>query len=466
MSSKVRFAPSPTGLLHVGNARTALVNALFARACGGHFLLRFDDTDRERSRDEFATAIEEDLRWLGLGWDSTARQRDRLPAYEDAFARLRAAGRVYPCWETPEELEYKRKRQLARGRPPIYDRSALRLTDGERRRLEAAGRRPHWRFLLQPGLVGWDDLVRGRVELQADHMSDPVVVRADGTYLYMLPSTVDDIDLAVTHVIRGEDHVANTAVQIQMFRALDAPPPAFAHLPLLTDIAGRGLSKRLGSMTIASLRDQGLEAMALNAYLARLGTGELPQPGQSLAELAADFDIARFGRATPKFDEGHLEHLNHQLLRESPFASVAARLDTLGLDHADAAFWEAIRGNLQRLGEAACWHEVCFGEITPVVPDAGFAAHAARLLPEEPWDGGTWDAWTKSIKAATGRKGKELFLPLRLALTGVEHGPELRALLPLIGRRKAERRLLGVGVRRDPATAPVVAAPVVTGAGG
>ncbi len=303
MSTKVRFAPSPTGLLHVGNARTALVNALFARAGGGHFLLRFDDTDRERSKDEYAAAIEEDLRWMGLAWDSSARQRDRLPAYEEAFARLRVADRVYPCWETPEELEYKRKRQLARGHPPIYDRAALRLTDGERRRLEEDGRRPHWRFMLQPGFVGWNDMVRGRVEMQADHMSDPVVVRADGTFLYMLPSAIDDIDLGITHVIRGEDHVANTAVQIQMFQALEAEPPAFAHLPKVADIAGKELSKRLGSMTVRSLRDDGIEPLALASYLARLGTGDPAQAAPSLAALAAEFDIARYGRATPKFDE-------------------------------------------------------------------------------------------------------------------------------------------------------------------
>jgi glutamyl-tRNA synthetase len=289
MTPKVRFAPSPTGLLHVGNVRTALVNWLFARRHGGHFVLRFDDTDRERSRDEYASTIEEDLRWLRLQWDSSARQCERLAAYEEACARLRAEGRLYACWETPEELEYKRKRQLARGRPPIYNRAALSLTESERRSLEAEGRRPHWRFLLRPETVRWDDLVRGRVELQADHMSDPVVVRADGTFLYMLPSTIDDIDLGITHVIRGEDHVANTAVQIQMFRALGAEPPAFAHLPLLTDISGKGLSKRLGSMTVRSLREGGLEPLALDCYLARLGTGESAQVHFSLDDLARDF---------------------------------------------------------------------------------------------------------------------------------------------------------------------------------
>jgi glutamyl-tRNA synthetase len=443
MTPKVRFAPSPTGLLHVGNVRTALINWLFARRHGGHLLLRFDDTDRERSREEFASAIEEDLRWLGLGWDSRTRQSERLEAYANACERLRAAGRLYPCWETPEELEYKRKRQLARSRPPVYDRAALSLSEDERHRLEAEGRRPHWRFLLQAETVGWDDLVRSRVELHADHMSDPVVVRADGTFLYMLPSTIDDIDLGITHVIRGEDHVANTAVQIQMFRALGAEPPTFAHLPLLTDISGKGLSKRLGSMTVHSLRDAGIEAMALNCYLARLGTGEPAQVRLSLDELAAEFDIARYGRATPKFDESQLDHLNQQIVRESPYETVAPRLAALGLERADRAFWEAIRANLHRVADARYWYDVCFGEVAPVIAYAEFAELAATLLPPEPWGEATWDAWTRAVKEATGRKGKELFLPLRLALTGKPHGPELRALLPLIGRRTVERRLRG-----------------------
>ena len=441
MSVKVRFAPSPTGLQHVGNVRTALINWLFARRHDGHFLLRIDDTDRERSRDEFMSAIEEDLRWLGLNWDSRARQSERLAAYEAAGERLRATGRLYPAYETPEELEYKRKRQLARGRPPVYDRASLRLSEDERRRFEAEGRRPHWRFRLDPGKVVWEDLVRGRVELQADHMSDPVVVRADGSFPYMLPSTVDDIDFGITHIIRGEDHVANTAVQIQMFGALGAEPPAFAHLPRLTDISGKGLSKRLGSMPVRSLRDAGIEAMAVNCYLARLGTGEPAQPGQSLDELAADFDIARYGRAMPKLDESQLQHLNEQILHESPYEAVAARLAALGLSGADRAFWEAVRANLHRLADAKDWYEVCFGEVTPLIDDPEFVQRAARLLPPEPWSEATWDAWTRAVRADTGRKGKELFLPLRLALTGRPHGPELRALLPRIGRRRAERRL-------------------------
>lgn len=441
MTSKVRFAPSPTGLLHVGNARTALLNALFARATNGHFLLRFDDTDLARSSDDFATAIEEDLRWLGVQWDSTIRQRDRLAAYAAAFARLREAGRVYPCWETPEELEYKRKRQLARGRPPVYDRAALRLSEVLRQQMLASGPRPHWRFLLQQGAAGWDDLVRGPVALEADRMSDPVVVRADGTFLYMLPSVIDDIDLRITHVIRGEDHVANTAVHIQMFEALGHPPPAFAHVALLTDSRGQGLSKRLGSMTVRSLRERGIEPLALASYLARLGTGDPAQAAPSLDALACGFDITRYGRATPKFDEDQLDHINAQVLHSLPWDAAAIRLRALGMTRADVTFWEAVRGNLTRMEDARQWYDVCFGEITPAIADPALTERAARLLPPEPWDAAVWQVWTQAVRTETGRKGKELFMPLRLALTGRPHGPELRALLPLIGRKTAERRL-------------------------
>jgi glutamyl-tRNA synthetase len=445
MTATVRFAPSPTGMLHVGNARTALINWLFARQSGGEFILRFDDTDSSRSRESYVAAIEADLTWLGLDWVRVVRQSARLDLYREAFARLRAAGRIYCCYETPEELELKRRLQLARRKPPIYDRSALRLTDDDRRALEAKGRRPHWRFLLEPGDVAWEDLVRGPVRLSTSHISDPVVVRADGTFLYMLPSTVDDSDLAVTHVIRGEDHVSNTAIQIQMFRALAAEPPVFAHVPLLTDSAGKGLSKRLGSLTVRSLAGDGVEPLPLAAFLARLGTGEPADLAPSLDGLARDFDISRLGRATPRFDETQLRHLNERFLHQTPFALVRTQLADLSLDHADDAFWQAVRPNLHRIGEAKYWHDVCFGNIAPIIEDADFVARAAALLPAEPWDERTWDAWVKSVQAATGRRGKDLFLPLRLALTGKAHGPELRQLLPLIGRTTAVRRLQGAG---------------------
>lgn len=443
MTVSVRFAPSPTGLLHVGNARMALVNWLYAQRHGGEMILRLDDTDRERSQTRFAEAIEMDLEWLGLDWIDLVRQSERLALYDQAFSTLKAAGRIYPCFETPEELEYKRRRQRARGKPPIYDRAALGLSETQRRALEESGRRPHWRFLLRHEEIAWDDLVRGPVQFRGDHLSDPVLVRADATYLYMLPSSVDDIDLGLSHVIRGEDHVANTAIQIQLFEALGAAPPVFAHLPLLADASGKGLSKRLGSLTVASLRDAGIEPMALNAYLAALGTGDAPAGDTSLAALAKDFELPRYGRATPKYDLDQLERFNERVIQHLPFDAVAQRLRCLGLDRADARFWEAIRPNLQRLADARLWHRVCYEPVEPIVAEAEFAARAAALLPPEPWSEDTWGSWTRSLKAETGRGGRSLFLPLRLALTGAEHGPELKALLPIIGRTRAERRLRG-----------------------
>lgn len=443
MSPVVRFAPSPTGLLTVGNARAALLNWLFARAGGGRFILRIDDTDTGRSRAEYAEAIEADLRWLGLTWAEKVRQSDRLDLYNNALASLKGLERVYPCYETPEELEYKRRRQLARDLPPIYDRHALRLSASDRRTLEEAGRQPHWRFLLASGLVSWDDMIRGPVQFQAEHLGDPVVVRTDGSFVYILPSMVDDMDMGITHVIRGEDHVSNTPAQIQICQALGSTPPTFAHLPLMTDIAGKKLSKRLESMTLRSLAEEGFEPMAIATYLAGLGTGEPLKVHASLDELARDFDPRRYGRATPKFDQAQLRALNDRLIHESPFADVSTRLAAMGLDRADAAFWEAVRPNLSRLSEARHWHDVCFGAIDPVVDDPAFITEAASRLPEEPWDGKTWETWTAALKTATGRRGRDLFLPLRLALTGSAHGPELRALLPLIGRDVALRRLRG-----------------------
>ncbi len=443
MTPTVRFAPSPTGLLHVGNARVALINALLARSLGGRFLLRYDDTDIERSRPEYVTAIAEDLRWLGLAWDIEAFQSRRLDRYEAAAATLKAAGRLYPCYETAEELEFKRRRLLARGKPPVYDRAALALTAEDRARLEAEGRRAHWRFKLEQAEIRWPDLVRGDSHTHGATLSDPVLIRGDGTFLYTLPSVVDDIDFAVTHVVRGEDHVTNTGPQIQLFRALGAEPPAFAHLPLLTDASGAGLSKRLGSGSLRDLRAQGIEPMALVSLLARLGTSDAIEIRHSLDDLAAGFDLAHFSRATPKFDSHELELLNARLLHGMTWDEVAPRLAALGLADAGPAFWEAVRGNLARLDDAADWWRVVAGPCAPVIEDADFTAAAAALLPPEPWDHTTWGAWCDAVRQTTGRKGKALFHPLRLALTGREHGPELKTLLPLVGRERACRRLKG-----------------------
>lgn len=439
----VRFAPSPTGLMHVGNARLALVNWLFARAHGGAFVLRMDDTDRERSRADYDEAIQRDLRWLGLAWDRLERQSARLARYDDACAGLRKEGRLYACYETAEELEYMRRRQIKAGKPPIYDRAALKLGDADRRKLEAEGRKAHWRFKLEHKASRWDDLVRGPQEFQGEHLSDPVVVRADGSYLYMLPSAVDDVDMGIVLVIRGEDHVTNAAIQIQMFEALGAPAPAFAHLPLMTDPGGAKLSKRIGSLTLDELRRDGIEPMAIASLLARLGTSDSVEPTLAMDDLVRTFDIAHFGRAQPRFDPAELKALNAKLLHLMPYGMVADRLTALGLGQADARFWEAVRRNLDRLEDARLWHGVCYSTVTPAIEETDFIRDAAKALPPEPWNETTYEAWTKTVAAQTGRKGKALFRPLRLALTGRDHGPELKTLLPLIGRKRAFARLHG-----------------------
>ncbi len=445
MTARVRFAPSPTGQLHVGNARTALLNALFCRRETGTFILRFDDTDAERSRDEFARAIAADLEWMGIGWQLQVRQSDRIERYKAAFARLVQGGFVYPCYETQDELEFKRRRLLARRQPPLYDRAALSLSAAERAALKAEGRVPYWRLKLPAAEIAWEDLVRGPTRIRADSMSDPILIRADGTFLYMLPSTVDDIELGVTHVIRGEDHVPNTAVQIVLCQALGGTPPHYAHVPLLTDRAGQGLSKRLGSLTLASLRAEGIEPMALNAFLATLGTGIALRPARSLDDLAGDFELGRLAGAAAKFDDEQLRRFNERFVHEMSYAQVAPKLKALGLERADEAFWLAVRDNLHRIGEAAYWHEVCFGNIDVDRDKEGFTAQAAALLPPEPWTAATWSDWVTRLKSTTGRRGRDLFQPLRCALTGRTDGPELKALLPLIGRAKAQQRLQGTG---------------------
>jgi glutamyl-tRNA synthetase len=443
MSVRVRIAPSPTGRLHVGNIYIALHNWLFARKAGGEFLLRLDDTDRERSTEEYANAAMADLEWLGLAWDLFGRQSERIAIYEAAAQRLRENGRLYPCYESAEELGLKRKVQLSQGKPPIYDRAALKLTDADRARLEAEGRRPHWRFKLEPRDIAWNDLVRGHQHIDETSQSDPILVREDGTFLYTLPSVVDDIEFRITHVIRGNDHVTNTATQIQIFEALGAPVPAFAHLPLLVDAAGAGLSKRLGSLSIAEMRESGLEPLAITAYLARIGSGDPIVPVRSLDELVRDHDLSRFGKSSPRFDPEELRHLNARLLHHLPFEEARRHLAALGLGHIDAAVWDAARANVERVEDVAQWQAVVKGPVTPTITDVAFAAKAAELLPPEPWNADTWSAWTNAIKSATGRKGKELFMPLRQALTASDHGPELKLLLPLIGRARTLKRLRG-----------------------
>lgn len=451
MSVTVRFAPSPTGRLHVGNVRTALLNWLFARQAGGAFWLRLDDTDVQRSTEDFVEGIRSDLSWLGLAWTREERQSLRTERYVAAVEHLKRQGRLYACYETEEELDRKRKRQLARGLPPIYDRSGLRLTEGERAALEAEGRTPHWRFRLAnsedgltplPTIVSWNDLIRGDQTVDVGSLSDPVVIRADGSFLYTFTSVVDDAEFAITHVIRGEDHVTNTGVQLQLFEALGKEPPAFGHHSLLIGADGHALSKRLGALSIESLREFGLEPLAIASYTALIGTSDSIEPLHSLDELARLFAFGKISTGPARFDPEELKSLNARLLHSTPYSEVAARLTAHGIG-GGAGFWQAVRGNLSVLADAAQWWAIVNGEIDPVIEDAAFAQQAAQLLPGEPWDDTSWDVWIAAVKAASNRKGRALFHPLRLALTGREDGPELKALLPLVGRAKAEARLQG-----------------------
>ncbi len=438
----VRFAPSPTGRIHIGNARTALLNWLYVRRRGGRLILRFDDTDLERSKAEYAEAIEKDLAWLGVAPDLVRRQSERMAAYDAAAETLKAQGRLYPAYKTAEELDRRRKRQQALGRPPVYDRAALRLSDAERAALEASGRKPHWRFRLEPTTVRWDDMVRGESHVDSASLSDPVLRREDGSYLYTLPSVVDDIEFGVTHVIRGEDHVTNTGVQIQMFEALAGAAPRFGHHNLLTDAGGEGLSKRTGALSVAALRENGVEPLAVAALAVLVGSAEAVRPVASLDELAAIVDLSHLSHGAARFDEAELDALSARTLHHMPYEAVAGRLEALGIAGSGAeAFWLAVRGNLARLDDASIWRQVIGGEIAPIVEDREFLELAASRLPQGAWDQSTWAAWTKELKALTGRKGRELFHPLRLALTGREAGPELAGLLPLIGRAKALARL-------------------------
>ncbi|MCB1377726.1 MAG: glutamate--tRNA ligase [Alphaproteobacteria bacterium] len=434
----VRFAPSPTGRIHIGNARTAILNWLMALKETGQFILRYDDTDVARSTEEFARGIATDLDWLGIKPHRVEYQSRRFGRYDEVADSLRAAGRLYPCYETADELDRRRKRQLARGLPPVYDRAALKLTHEDRARLESEGRKPHWRFKLDGRVVAWDDLIRGSQHIDTNSLSDPVLIREDGSYLYTLPSVIDDIDFAVTHVIRGEDHAVNAAVQIEITEALGARAPAYAHHSLLTGADGKGLSKRLGALSIGAMRDSGLEAMAVVSHAALLGTSDNIHPCADYSELIEGFDLAKLSRAPARFDEADLRSLNAKLVHNLPWEAVRDRLPD-----ANEALWLAIRGNLETVTESAVWIKIVNNHIGSAAgsEDKDFLREAAATLPLEPWDQSTWKIWTEALKSATGRKGKSLFMPLRLALTGLDHGPELAQLLPLIGRDKALERL-------------------------
>lgn len=437
---KLRFAPSPTGLLHVGNARQAVANALHARRYGGLFQLRIDDTDEARSRDDYADAIRTDLRWLGLDWDESFRQSDHLADYEAAADRLRASGRLYPCFESEEELRAKREIRLRQKRPPLYDRAMLRLTAEQRAQAEANGKQPYWRFKLSDSIIAWDDLVLGRTQVKLTAVSDPVLIRADGTILYAFASVVDDLRTGITDILRGEDHVTNTGVQVDIAMALGAEPRhfRFGHLPLLLDDAGGKLSKRFDGLSLRALRQDGIEASTIVSYLARLGTSDDPQP-LPIDELATSYAITHTSRSAARFDMRQLLSLNRRVMHGLPFEAVSARLP----DAATPEFWSVVRGNVDMLTEARHWWDVVGGSIVPppLEGESEFLTQALSLLPDDPWDAETWTVWTQALREASGRKGKALFHPLRLALTGEEKGPDLHDLLPLIGRERVAGRL-------------------------
>lgn len=437
MTIITRFAPSPTGLLHIGSARAALVPYLFAKSQGGKFMLRMDDTDPERSKEEYASAIQSDLKWLGLEWDMFSRQSDRLARYEEIKNKLVADGRLYPCFESAQELDVKRKMQMKRGLPPIYDRAALNLTEEQKKQYEQEGKQPHWRFKMDASSIEWNDLIKGHIKFEAQNLSDPILIRESGAPTYMLPSAIDDMDFGITHVVRGEDHVTNTAIQIQLFQAMGSHTPQFAHHSLMKGAEGK-ISKREGGFDIESLREQGIEPMAINSFLARLGTSEPIVPHVYLSELVDSFEITKFSKTAAIYEFTELERLNAKVLHIMPYSEVKNRAEMNGVDE---AFWLAVRPNLGHLPEIKEWWEICHSNLTPIVEDAEFLKTVAGLLPEGQWDESTWSQWIDKIKQVSPRKGKELFMPLRKALTARETGPELKHVLPLIGRVKVLERL-------------------------
>ncbi|MEQ8373781.1 glutamate--tRNA ligase [Roseibium sp. RP-7] len=452
MTVTVRFAPSPTGHIHIGNIRPALYNWLFAKKMGGRFILRFDDTDLVRSKQEYADSIETDLHWLGIEPDLKERQSDRIANYDAAAQKLKDAGLLYPCYETPDELERRRSRQRALGRPPVYDRAGLKQTAEERAAFEAEGRKPHWRFVLpnhdgnpfetRRTDVAWSDLCRGDQTIDLASMSDPVLIRADGSYLYTFTSIVDDIDMDVTHIIRGEDHVSNTGVQIAIFEAMGAKPPVFGHHNLLTTIDGEGLSKRKGALSIGSLREAGLEPMAVASLAVLTGTSQAVEPVASMDALIEKFDLTSVSRSSAKFDPEELKSLNARLVHDLPFEAVESRLAAMGIG-GGADFWDTVRGNCETVDDARAYWQVVTGPVESRIEaeDQEFVSGAKALLPEGDITLETWGEWTSALKAETGRKGRGLFMPLRRVLTGMDHGPDMKALLPLIGRQNILDRL-------------------------
>lgn len=439
---KTRFAPSPTGYLHIGNVRTALVNYLFTRKNGGQFVLRMDDTDTARSKDEYAEQIKQDLTWLGMKWDDFKKQSERNERYNQVKESLLNIGRLYECFETPEELEIKRKMQLSRGKPPIYDRAALKLTKEEKDKFLSEGRKPHYRFKMFPNDIIWQDMVKGEIKFSGENLGDPIVIREDNSMTYILCSVIDDIDFAITHIIRGEDHVTNTAVQIQMFEAMGAKHPVFGHTALIKS-KDQEISKRLGGFDIKSLKEKGVEPMAISSMFSKIGTSDPIEPFINMENLIQSFDITKFGKAPANYDESELTELNRKLVSLLGFNDVASRLAKANIN-CDKQFWDGIKGNLEKVDDIKQWWDICNNAIKPLIDDLAVLNAAKETFPAgEDWNLDTWQKWTKQIGEKTGLKGKALFMPLRKALTGLEHGPEIKYLLPVIGKDRGLKRLNG-----------------------
>lgn len=437
-----RFAPSPTGLLHIGNCRTALLAWLLAKSQGGKFILRIDDTDTERSKKDYEDAIKRDLEWLGLEWHEAFRQSERMKLYEDAKNKLIESGRLYPCYESQEELDMKRKNLLKRGLPPIYDRAALKLTNAEKKQLEDDGIKPHWRFLLNTDDISWYDLIRGDMHFRASNLTDPILFKENGNMTYTLASVVDDIAMGITHIVRGEDHLTNSATHIQIFRALGAEKlPQFAHLSLLNSKTGE-ISKRLGGFDIESLRNRGIEPMTINSFLARIGSSDSIDCCYTLDDLAQSFNMKKFSKAPIHYDYEELKKFNSKMIHHMHFDMVKNRLYALNMSKACEGFWNAMHGNIDTIFDAKIWYDVCYGDIDIQHDlEKDFIQVAIDMLPSSEWNEGIWKIWTNTLQQHTGRKGKELFLPLRLALTGHESGPEMKIMVALMGREKVLKRL-------------------------
>ncbi len=439
MSTVTRFAPSPTGLLHLGNIRTALINWLYAKNSGGKFILRIDDTDQERSKEEYISQIKYDLEWLGIDFDETFNQSSRFERYREEFEKLKSAGRIYACYETPDELERKRKLQMAAGGKQVYDRSALELSDEQKKDYELEGRKPHWRFLLQTERMRWNDLLKGEIDIDLTSLSDPVLFREDGVPLYTFCSAVDDIDFNITNVIRGDDHTSNTAVQIEIINALDKNKISFAHHALLKASSGDKLSKRDNVISIDSFREENIEPISILSLLSTIGTSKSIELKDSIQQIIDEFRLDTISTSPGRIETDVLKALNKKQVQKFEYDEVKTRLDKID-NNIDQKFWNTIKGNLDTVEDVAAWTEVVFKNNSFETEDKDYINLALELMPDEPWDDQTWTVWTNAIKERTGRKGRELFLPLRLAFTGLTHGPEMKLLIQLIGRNKILER--------------------------